>query len=240
MAHSPSPVRKETGLLSLCFWGVIKLIIWTVAGWCLALFISVGLLVFQGIQPGLMYLHGLWLNQTQLMAEITHHNWLLQKPAYASFIIIKNFINAIFYNSHFIEILVEGSNTAIKNPMIQHFAKAACPLVIAYVQALALTTAMVTLRFITVLLFLPVYGLLGFTGLIDGLVQRDLRRFGGGRESALLYHRAKFYGTACLQWGLFLYLILPFAIQPEHLLLPFAILFGFAIAVTAKTFKKYL
>ena len=30
-----------------------------------------------------------------------------------------------------------------------------------------------------------------FTGLVDGLVRRDLRKFGAGRESSYLYHKAR-------------------------------------------------
>ena len=37
--------------------------------------------------------------------------------------------------------------------------------------------------------------LLTWVGLVDGLVQCDLRRWGGGRESSYVYHYAKREGV---------------------------------------------
>lgn len=86
----------------------------------------------------------------------------------------------------------------------------------------------------------PVFLLFSLVGLIDGLVQRDLRRWGGGRESSYLYHYAKnsvwkFVLTACV-----IYLALPISLHPVFIVLPFSVLFAISISVTANTFKKYL
>jgi hypothetical protein len=37
---------------------------------------------------------------------------------------------------------------------------------------------------------LPVFLLAGLVAVVDGLGQRDLRRFGGGREKGQVYHLA--------------------------------------------------
>ena len=37
----------------------------------------------------------------------------------------------------------------------------------------------------------PVFVLFTLVALVDGLVRRDLRRWGGGRESSFVYHYAK-------------------------------------------------
>jgi integrating conjugative element membrane protein (TIGR03747 family) len=76
--------------------------------------------------------------------------------------------------------------------------------------------------------------------LVDGLVQRDLRRWGGGRESAFIYHHVKklLFPSLLLAW--IVYLGLPFSLHPNFVILPFAGLFAFAVTVTAGTFKKYL
>ncbi len=86
----------------------------------------------------------------------------------------------------------------------------------------------------------PIFLIFSLIGLVDGLVQRDLRRWGGGRESSYLYHYAKnsVWIFALTAWvG---YLALPFSLHPMLIVLPFAIMFGFSISVTASTFKKYL
>jgi len=68
---------------------------------------------------------------------------------------------------------------------------------------------------------MPIFLLFSLVALVDGLVQRDLRRWGGGRESSFVYHYAK---KAAL----------------PLVVLPFATLFALTVAVTASTFKKYL
>jgi integrating conjugative element membrane protein (TIGR03747 family) len=77
-------------------------------------------------------------------------------------------------------------------------------------------------------------------GLTDGLVQRDIRRWSGGRESSFVYHWAKkvLYPALILPW--ILYLAIPSSIHPNLIVLPFAILFAVSVRVMASMFKKYL
>ncbi len=86
----------------------------------------------------------------------------------------------------------------------------------------------------------PIFLLFSLIGLVDGLVQRDLRRWGGGRESSYLYHYAKksVWIFALTAWVS--YLALPFSLHPVFIVLPFAIMFAISISITASTFKKYL
>ena len=86
----------------------------------------------------------------------------------------------------------------------------------------------------------PVFLLFSLVGLVDGLVQRDLRRWGGGRESSYLYHYAKNSVWMFMLSAWVSYLALPVSVHPVFIVLPFAILFGISISVTASTFKKYL
>jgi integrating conjugative element membrane protein (TIGR03747 family) len=86
----------------------------------------------------------------------------------------------------------------------------------------------------------PVFLLFGLMGLVDGLVQRDLRRWGGGRESSYLYHYARGSVWIFLIGAWVIYLAMPVSINPAFVVVPFAILFGFSITITGSTFKKYL
>jgi len=240
MAKAPAPTPKESTVLGMLFWSILKLIVWILLSWCLALVISVGLLIFSGKEQGLAYLHQLWLADCQALKINTTGTWLWQQPIAHALTWIKGIINNLFIKTHFVDSVTAIRDIKVNNQIIQHFAKTAYPIINDYLQALILTTAIVVMRLITVLLFIPLFALLGLVGLVDGLVQRDLRRLGGGRESALIYHRARYSVMPCLQWSCFLFLILPFAITPEKLLLPFAILFGVALFFAAKTFKKYI
>ncbi|MCR8044895.1 DUF4400 domain-containing protein, partial [Pseudomonas aeruginosa] len=72
------------------------------------------------------------------------------------------------------------------------------------------------------------------------LVRRDVRRFGAGRESGFIYHRAKasLMPLAVLPWVT--YLALPISVHPLVILLPSAAMLGMAVSLTAGSFKKYL
>ena len=52
-------------------------------------------------------------------------------------------------------------------------------------------TQVFAVRMAVLTLAMPVFLLFGLVGVTDGLVQRDLRRWGGGRESSFVYHHAK-------------------------------------------------
>lgn len=95
-------------------------------------------------------------------------------------------------------------------------------------------------RLLVLFLSLPLFIVAAFLGLIDGLVCRDVRRFGAGRESGYLYHRAKacVLPLATLPW--LLYLAIPLSIEAAFILVPGAVCFGISIAITARSFKKYL
>lgn len=101
-------------------------------------------------------------------------------------------------------------------------------------------TQLFFLRLAVLTLALPVFVLFGLAALVDGLAQRDLRRWGGARESSFLYHHAKrtVLPSMVLPWVV--YLGLPVSIHPNFVILPFAVITAVSIAVTARTFKKYL
>lgn len=109
-----------------------------------------------------------------------------------------------------------------------------------YVLAGFYTTATFLLRLLVLAMTLPLFALAALTGLIDGLVRRDLRRFSAGRESGFLYHRARatILPLAVLPWVV--YLALPISVHPLWLLLPAAVMLALTVDVTVGSFKKYL
>lgn len=109
-----------------------------------------------------------------------------------------------------------------------------------YLIAAAFTTLVFIVRLLVLVLTLPLFLMAAFVGLVDGLVRRDIRRFGAGRESGFIYHRAKasLMPLAVLPWVT--YLALPVSISPLFILLPGAVLLGLATDIAAGSFKKYL
>jgi len=109
-----------------------------------------------------------------------------------------------------------------------------------YLIAAAFTTLTFFVRLLILVLTLPLILLAAFVGLVDGLVRRDVRKFGAGRESGFFYHRAKasLMPLAVLPWVI--YLALPISLHPLLILLPSATLLGLGVNLTAGSFKKYL
>ena len=109
-----------------------------------------------------------------------------------------------------------------------------------YVIASAYTVLVFLVRLLVLTLTLPLFLLAAFIGLVDGLVRRDVRSFGAGRESGFVHHRAKasLMPLAILPW--ITYLALPVSVHPLLILLPSAALLGAAVDIATGTFKKYL
>ena len=109
-----------------------------------------------------------------------------------------------------------------------------------FVIAMMQVTQLFSVRLAILSLAMPVFLLFSLVALVDGLVQRDLRRWGGGRESSFVYHYAKKAALPLVVITWVVYLALPFSLHPTFIVLPFAAMFALSVAVTASTFKKYL
>ncbi|EKB5400113.1 TIGR03747 family integrating conjugative element membrane protein [Salmonella enterica] len=107
-----------------------------------------------------------------------------------------------------------------------------------------LSTGNVTLTFLLrlaiLLQALPLFALTIVIGLIDGLVRRDLRRFGASHESGFVYHHAKrMISSSLIATGL-AWLAVPVFFEPEFVLAPGAVVIGLISSLAFSAFKKYL
>ena len=109
-----------------------------------------------------------------------------------------------------------------------------------YTRAARNISELYAIRLTILCLAAPLFVLLVWVGLVDGLVQRDLRRWGGGRESSYVYHYAKRSNVVFVALAGFIYLAMPFTIHPAMVLVPFATACAGSIGLTASRFKKYL
>jgi len=109
-----------------------------------------------------------------------------------------------------------------------------------FVIAMMQVTQVFSVRLAILTLAMPIFLLFSLVALVDGLVQRDLRRWGGGRESSFVYHYAKKAALPLVVITWVVYLALPFSLHPTFIVLPFAAMFTLTVAITASTFKKYL
>lgn len=123
---------------------------------------------------------------------------------------------------------------------LKHWASALYVDLESYLRASCYTVLTFLARLTVLTLTLPLFALSAFVGFVDGLVRRDLRRFGAVYESGFIHHRARAFVVplALLPWVV--YLALPISIHPLVILLPSAALLGFAVNLTVASFKKYV
>ena len=108
----------------------------------------------------------------------------------------------------------------------------------ATVLAYALVSFMV--RLIWLATMLPLLCLCAVTGLTEGLVQRDLRRFGSGLESVFL-HRYVIRSSSSVATTLWVfYLAQPLFLPAMLVLLPVAVWSGITIWMATGSFKRWL
>lgn len=108
-----------------------------------------------------------------------------------------------------------------------------------YIDAVPNTTQVFFVRIAILILSMPAFFLFGVLGVVDGFVERDLRRWGGGRESSVIYNiarksLARLFIATCV-----IYLSFPVSIEPSWIIIPFAMAFGLSVRVAVEKFKKY-
>lgn len=109
-----------------------------------------------------------------------------------------------------------------------------------YIAAAINTTQVFSVRLAVAFMSFPLFLLVGTVALIDGMVERELRRYGGANESSYIYHRVKPWSKPVMIGAFVLYLGYPDSIHPNVILIPFVSAFGIVVYVLAKTFKKFL
>ncbi|HCA3406621.1 TPA: DUF4400 domain-containing protein [Salmonella enterica subsp. salamae serovar 35:g,m,s,t:-] len=95
-------------------------------------------------------------------------------------------------------------------------------------------------RLLRLIITIPLFLLCAIAGLTEGLVQRNLRRFGVGNESIFIHRSVRVLGTSTLSIYWLFYLAQPMLWSSELYLLPAALWTGIALCVGVDSFKRWL
>ncbi|HCU0294200.1 TPA: DUF4400 domain-containing protein [Citrobacter sedlakii] len=106
--------------------------------------------------------------------------------------------------------------------------------------ALAYTLVSFMQRLIWLAAMLPLLCLCVLIGLTEGLVRRDLRRFGSGLESVFLHRYIIRTGSSVSTTLWVCYLTQPLFVSAMLFLLPAALWFGITVWMAAGSFKRWL
>lgn len=105
--------------------------------------------------------------------------------------------------------------------------------------AVAYTLVSFMQRLVWLAAMLPLLCLCAVTGLTEGLVQRDLRRFGSGLESVFLHRYVIRSGSSVATTLWVFYLAQPLFVPAMLVLLPTALWFGVTVWMAAGSFKRW-
>ncbi|GAB5415739.1 MAG: TIGR03747 family integrating conjugative element membrane protein [Congregibacter sp.] len=225
--------RVLTGLAQCLKWLFLSLIFSVLIEW-------IGM-VFWWEEQGLDHSRQMLVNELQFLGADFHRSWLTAHPMQFASDLSRRFYHIAFDWTGIVDLIqwitpVPGGEESGVRPVLHGLYWPVADFVLAGMQI----TKVFAVRLAILTLATPVFGLFALVALVDGLVRRDLRRWGGGRESSFVYHYAKKAAIPLIIMAWVLYLALPFSLHPSWIILPFALAFAFAVTITASTFKKYL
>ena len=244
MAEAVANPRRRVvqgGLISKSLTAVAKVMQWLLLSLLFSIIIEWAGMVLWWSEEGIEHSRAMLAKEISYLDTDFRRSIVTSDPARFAKGFADNTYHYLFEVTRFVDLIHWVSPTPTPNepgvrPTLHKIYHSIAEFVIAMMQV----TQVFSVRLAILTLAMPVFLLFSLVALVDGLVQRDLRRWGGGRESSFVYHYAKkaAFPLVVLSWVI--YLALPFSLHPTFIVLPFATLFALTVTITASTFKKYL
>jgi len=237
-SQNQAPKRKEPGLVGQLFSALVQLLVW--------LFISLVVSIF--IEwVGMVWV---WPEQGSEHAKrvLATDQAYLNRQAYDQSLVFKN--DAIELSRQAVDWVAKQSclrkilATVPAAPdgtfaNIQNWANDLYLRYNDYLQASVFATQTFVVRLTLIFFSLPIFAIAALVGGVDGLVERDLRRWGGGRESSNVFNLARRSVVPSFVAACVVYISLPFSTNPVIVMLPFAFSLGLAVRIAFERLKKY-
>lgn len=223
MSQKTQRTQKAPTLFQLWFWLITRLFGWLFMGCLGCMVVAIVMVILHGLS-GLTSLQAVL--QTDYQTIVT-----TAQPHTVS--LINQALNTIPNTLSSLKFSLPMMSIQYQRELWAH--------ILPIANAALLGAKLVVVRVYLLLRWFPLFFVVGFVGLVDGLAQRAIRRASAGRESALIYHNAKPLVMLSLLLGIFIDLVLPISVaNAEWIAIASACLFAVAIQVTARSFKKYL
>ncbi|QZD73253.1 TIGR03747 family integrating conjugative element membrane protein [Pseudomonas sp. 3-2] len=234
----PQPIQRP-GLIVSAISLVLRIIGLLMASLLFSILIeSAGLLLFWGDQ-GWHHGQAMLISELDLLSEHFKSSLILQQPG-QTIVQVLDFLNQwLLIKTGFAD-FAQQARVSSQGNGFWCWANQLYVSIEDFVLAAVYVTFTFVVRLTILILATPLFLLAIFTGFVDGLMRRDLRKFGAGRESSFVYHRAKRAVIPLLIVPWIIYLSLPFSLNPMAVFLPCSMMLGGAMAITAATFKKYI
>lgn len=234
---SPQPIQRP-GLIVSAISLVLRIIGLLIASLLFSILIEFGLLLFWSDQ-GWRHSEAMLTSELRWLSEHFKSSLIIQQPG-PTIVQWLDFLNQwLLVKTGFADFAQQARVSSQRNGLWSWINQ-----LYVRIEDFVLAAVYVTFTFVVRLTILalatPIFLLAMFTGFVDGLMRRDLRKFGAGRESSFVYHRAKRAVIPLLIVPWIIYLSLPFSLNPLVIFLPCAAILGVTTAITTATFKKYL
>lgn len=237
--HTPPQPTQRPGLIISAIGLVLRIISLLIASLLFSILTEwAGLLFFWGDQ-GWRHSQGMLTNELGWLSEHFKSSLILQQPGQMIVQVLDLLTQWLLVKTGFADFASQARVSSQGNGF-WHWTNQLYVSIEDFVLAAVYVTFTFVVRLTILLLSTPLFLLSMLTGFVDGLMRRDLRKFGAGQESSFVYHRAKRAVLPLLSVPWIIYLSLPFSLNPMAIFLPCAVMLGIATAITSATFKKYL
>ncbi len=204
----------QQGLLGKIFGGAARTVAWLVGALVLSVLVEWAGMVWWWTEEGPMHSRTLLAKEIEYLNRDFRHSVIASKPARLAQRFADGFHHWLFEVTRVIDFVrwlkrpaTDGENRIHRGFRVT-YARMADLLVAAMTIAQVFAVRLAALTLAT-----PVFGLFALVAVVDGLVQRDLRRWGGGRESSFVYHHAKKAILPALVLTWVVYLAMPSSVQ---------------------------
>lgn len=243
---NPSLPAKAPGFFTLLLWELP----WRILGMLLVSLLFSLLVEYLGMtfiwpEEGAQHSRGVLLAESSYFADGFKQSLFLSTPVTTVQQWLTLGYQCLFLDSGFLDWVHATPKTATKpanevSRQLRLWGAWLAAICYEYLMATVYITMIFLLRVIILVLSIPLFILVAIVGISDGMVRRDLRRYGAAYESSFLCHHAKRFVKPAACIPCVLYLSAPCTVYPNLFLLPAALLTGLAISVTMGSFKKYL
>jgi len=238
--QTPVPRRKEPGLIGKLLSATVQLVSWLIISLLLSILIEwIGINRFWAEQGSNHAKTVLAMDQRYLNQSLKNESLLIKGQVISATATAVNWIA----QQSWLTTLSTGTPISKVSmgsmDAIQKWIHGLSDRYQDYWQAANYVAQTFVVRLALIFFSLPIFLFAGVVGAVDGLVERDLRRWGGGRESSNVFNLAKKSITPAFVLACVVYISLPYSLNPVIVILPFAILLGLAVRISFERLKKY-
>jgi len=202
----------QQGLISKTLTGAAKVIQWLLLSLLFSILIEWVGMVMWWPDEGIDHSRAMLSTEISYLDNDFRHSIVTSDPAQFAKQFADNAYHYLFEVTRFVNFIQWVSPQPTTNeqgirPKLHKIYHPIAEFVIAMMQV----TQVFSVRLAILTLAMPIFLLFSLVALVDGLVQRDLRRWGGGRESSFVYHYAKKAALPLVVLTWVTYLALPFS-----------------------------